>query len=278
MEDAELYAISSAMQKRDASAAMATFIGEMEIKPGERILDIGCGTGEITRGLLAEWLSSASEIVGVDISWTMIEFARKFCTFPNLNGPNVVYKQMDIERTIEPRMLFPEGFDKIFSFYCLHWTTDLRQVLDNIYDLLKPGGETFLVFLAQNPIFTMYELMSYKPDWKEYMKDVSNFVPRTHYLKNPAEYFAQMALESKFDVRSCSTIEKSFLFENINHVRNAVRAVNPFTQRIPPALQEFFIQDCLQTLQEITGPAKNGKMTANYKLMTAHFRKTALSP
>lgn len=38
-----------------------------------------------------------------------------------------------------------------------------------MYDMLQPGGEVLLVFLASNPIFTMYERMAERTEWAEYM-------------------------------------------------------------------------------------------------------------
>ncbi len=49
--------------------------------------------------------------------------------------------------------------------------------MEHMYDILKPGGEVLLVFLASNPIFTMYERMAERTEWTEYMKVlVSSFV------------------------------------------------------------------------------------------------------
>jgi len=42
--------------------------------------------------------------------------------------------------------------------------------MEHMYDILKPGGEVLLVFLASNPIFTMYERMAERTEWAEYMK------------------------------------------------------------------------------------------------------------
>lgn len=51
---------------------------------------------------------------------------------------------------------------QIFNFY--------RRLMEHMYDILKPGGEILLVFLASNPIFTMYERMAERTEWAEYMK------------------------------------------------------------------------------------------------------------
>ncbi len=80
------------------------------------------------------------------------------------------FQQADIMSAIDPTSLFPEGFDKIFSFYCLHWIKDHSRLMKQFFSIMKPEGEMVLVFLASNPIFTMYERMAERTEWNEYMK------------------------------------------------------------------------------------------------------------
>lgn len=49
--------------------------------------------------------------------------------------------------------------------------------MEHMYDILKPGGEILLVFLASNPIFTMYERMAERTEWAEYMKVCLSLLP-----------------------------------------------------------------------------------------------------
>jgi len=56
--------------------------------------------------------------------------------------------------------------------------------MEHMYDILKPGGEILLVFLASNPIFTMYERMAERTEWAEYMKVYLSLLPSiTYYLR-----------------------------------------------------------------------------------------------
>lgn len=61
-------------------------------------------------------------------------------------------------------------FSKIFSFFCLHWIEDQGVALHNIHRLLEVNGEGLLVFLAKNPIFTVYRKMAKKIRWQQYME------------------------------------------------------------------------------------------------------------
>lgn len=53
----------------------------------------------------------------------MIEYAKRH--HESQDFP-LQFQQCDIMKTINVRQIFPDGYDKIFSFYCLHWIKDHR--------------------------------------------------------------------------------------------------------------------------------------------------------
>ena len=68
-------------------------------------------------------LNRFGRITGVDISGEMIQYA-KMCH--QAYDERLNFKQVDLMNIIQPSQLFPHGFDKILSFYCLHWIKDHR--------------------------------------------------------------------------------------------------------------------------------------------------------
>lgn len=128
-------------------------------KPGERILDLGCGTGALT----AEIAARGTEVLGVDRSEEMIAQARK--KFPTLqfevldvrelrvklqqdarsrsdsarkaDGASKIDKEDRTEEAGEVRSL---GFDAVFSNAVLHWIPEAEEVIDGVAWVLKPGG------------------------------------------------------------------------------------------------------------------------------------------
>src|SRR5215471_910163 len=96
-------------------------------KAGERILDLGCGTGVLT----AEIAGRGAEILGVDRSEEMIAQARK--KFPALR-----FEVMDA-RELRFKMDGAE-FDAVFSNAVLHWIPEPEQVIAGVARALKPGG------------------------------------------------------------------------------------------------------------------------------------------
>lgn len=91
-------------------------------EPKERILDLGCGDGE-----LAEKMSlGGSQVTGVDSSEEMILAAQK--------------RGIDAYVISGEEMCYQNEFDAVFSNAALHWMKDADKVVDNVYCSLKTGG------------------------------------------------------------------------------------------------------------------------------------------
>ena len=93
-------------------------------KQGERILDLGCGTGHLS----ARIAGAGAEVLGIDASSSMVGRAR-------LNFPHLRFEVLDATQ-----MTFTSQFDAVFSNAALHWMTTPAQVAAKIDAALKPGG------------------------------------------------------------------------------------------------------------------------------------------
>ena len=111
-----------------ANAAFVPALGQpvldlLQPRPGERILDLGCGDGVLTQRLAA----TGAEVVGVDSSADMIAAARQ--------------RGLDV-RVIEATALpFDEEFDAVFSNAVLHWIKrDPDAAIASAYRALRSPG------------------------------------------------------------------------------------------------------------------------------------------
>src|SRR5262245_43846994 len=103
---------------------------EEELPLGVRILDAGCGTGQ-----LAIFLSMVHrKVVGVDFSYHSLQKANNFRKKFNL--PNAGFAQMDLFAL----GLKEESFDYVFSNGVLHHTADAYGAFQNLCHLVKPQG------------------------------------------------------------------------------------------------------------------------------------------
>ena len=126
MNNAELYTSCHDLQTRDATQVLSEYINSMSWKTGDRVLDLGCGPGCVTSQVLMPRLpADFSLVVGMDVSADMIQQANRTYTHPKLR-----FAQFDLSKGTESTSeLWLPGFDKIFSFYCLHWIPDQRYYL-----------------------------------------------------------------------------------------------------------------------------------------------------
>ena len=96
----------------------------LDPKPGERILDLGCGTGNLTEKIAR----SGAEVVGIDSSPEMIGQARRS------------YPALSFVLADAAKMEFNNEFDAVFSNAALHWMLDAEAVASGIARALKING------------------------------------------------------------------------------------------------------------------------------------------
>jgi trans-aconitate methyltransferase len=102
----------------------AALLELLAAQPGERILDLGCGTGHLT----AQIAAAGASVIGIDAAPAMIDEARR--TYPSLTF--TVGDARDFS--------FPEPFDAVFSNAVLHWIKEPELVLAAVNRALKPEG------------------------------------------------------------------------------------------------------------------------------------------
>ncbi len=114
-------------------------LGLLEPHAGERILDLGCGTGQLT----AKIAESGAAVIGLDASGEMIAEARRL--YPAL-------RFMEADATA---FALEEPVDAVFSNAALHWITDARAAARCVFAALKPGGRFVAEFGGQGNVATV---------------------------------------------------------------------------------------------------------------------------
>ena len=92
-------------------------------QPGERILDLGCGDGQLTQRIAA----TGADVVGVDASLEMLAAARS--------------RGIDAQEGRAELLPFTDrSFDAVFSNAALHWVCGQDEMMTEVQRVLKPGG------------------------------------------------------------------------------------------------------------------------------------------
>lgn len=99
-------------------------------QPGEVILDVGCGTGELTHDIS----TAGASVVGIDASPSMIDAA---------HGR---YPHLDFRVEDAAALPFESHFDAVFSNAALHWVRDAGAAATGMARALKPGGRLVVEF------------------------------------------------------------------------------------------------------------------------------------
>lgn len=122
-----------ALWQAQLAPAHATLMACAAPAPGERVLDVACGTGRIALAA-AEAVGAAGRVVGVDLSSEMVDAARR--SAEQRRACNASFARMDAEKLDLP----DAGFDLALCSLGLMYLPDPGQALRELRRILRPGG------------------------------------------------------------------------------------------------------------------------------------------
>jgi trans-aconitate methyltransferase len=140
---------------------------------GEQILDLGCGTGDLTQRISLAGCS----VTGVDASARMIAAAQE--KYPRLHFVCADAASLDL----------PERFDAVFSNAALHWMREPDQVLDRVAAHLKRGGRFVAEMGARGNVQKITDAIAKVLRSHGYEKRAG---VESWYFPSPAEYAARL--------------------------------------------------------------------------------------
>jgi trans-aconitate methyltransferase len=141
----------------------------LEPQEGEKILDLGCGTGHLAR----QMAEAGAQVVGLDSSPQMVEQARRAY-------PDIEFLMADARD-----FSFPYQFDAVFSNATLHWIPEAERVVACISAALRPGGRFVAEFGGKGNVATIIGALqdaaaevagvAVKADW--YYPSIGEYTP-----------------------------------------------------------------------------------------------------
>ncbi len=196
--------------------------------PRMRILDLGCGSGELTARLRDA--SSGSIVEGVDSSPAMIARARR------QEDGQLRFVLGDLAAYGEPG-----SYDLVFSNAALHWVEDHASLVDKLLRLVRPGGQIAWQIPSNHhhPAHALIasELVTQEP----YRSMLGGYVRRTSVLE--LDEYARLLFAQ--GARDIVAMERAYVheLESVAQVVDWTRATTllPYLERLPGASHEEFL-------------------------------------
>lgn len=126
---------------RTLADAVYSVLQEFDARPGLRVLEIGAGTGAATQSIVPTLGEGVLEYFFSDLSQGLVEKARQeFGQWGFMS-----FGRLDIEQAIDTQGFSENSFNIVIAANVLHATKDLIQAIENVRQLLAPGGTLVLL-------------------------------------------------------------------------------------------------------------------------------------
>lgn len=192
-------------------------------EPGLRAVDLGCGTGELTRELKNRL--PGSEVLGIDSSEEMLGPARALAV------PGLEFARQRIE-DLDGR------FDLIFSHAALHWVADHAALFPRLLGLLRPGGQ-LVVQIPSNHHHPAHRLADELASQEPFAGALHGWLREVHVLR--IDQYARILHAA--GAGAITVFEKVYLHElaDAGAVAEWTRGTTllPYLERLGPLADEY---------------------------------------
>ncbi|PKF73472.1 methyltransferase domain-containing protein [Chryseobacterium sp. PMSZPI] len=222
--------------KEERSAPFFELLKLVESKTGLSVIDLGCGTGELTSKLL-DYLED-SKVLGIDSSEEMLEKAIRFKT------SRLTFEK----RSIEEQLHLGDRYDLIISNAAIQWCNHHKELFPRIISKIKEGGQ-LAVQIPSNHEYVVHQLLRKIAGTEPYKTAYNSWEREYTVLK--IEDYAQILFDNKG--REITVYEKVFphILENADAIFTwaSGTAMLPYVEKLPDDMKEQFKNDYKQELQ-----------------------------
>lgn len=200
----------------------------VQVKPAMQVVDLGCGTGEMTAKLAQAW--SGSQILGIDSSESMLSQAP--------SAPNVQFKQQSIQAWLQE----PTRYDVIVANASLQWLNHHETLLPQLVHKLLPQGQLAIQMPMQSHnrlnqlLRHTAEQAPYNTAWQGLPQESSVLTLDEYAQLLFAAQATDMEIVQKVYPHTVNSHDELFQFI-------AGTALIPYLERLPAALHPAFLHD-----------------------------------
>ena len=215
-------------------------------KSQESILDLGCGTGDLTFNIQQQ--SEEIKVVGVDASVNMIERAKA-------KYPNIHFQVADALN-----LPFDQQFDAVFSNAVLHWIKTPEIVLQNIYKSLKNHGRFVAEFGGKDNVKIIMDALILQFQLLDIPFPEEKF---PWYFPSIGEYTTLME-QVGFRVTLAQHYDRPTPLEGIDGLKNWLDMFGPtIFGNLETEIKNFIIEETSKSIESTL--YKDGVWYADYK-------------
>ena len=187
----------------------------------EVILDLGCGSGELTNKIAP----CCSCVIGTDYSINMIAKAQN-------NFPKLTF----VQHNAEINFPFEERFDAVFSNAALHWMINAEAVVKNVAQSLKPGGRFVFEMGGKGNVAAIIQALELAAnDFNLAKLAIYNYFPS---ISEYSSILERNGLRVKFAV----LFERPTLLDGEDGLRNWIKMFrNSVLDKLEPSIHEQFL-------------------------------------
>ena len=227
----------------------SSLIDILDPKPGERILDLGCGTGELTQAIADR--AGASGVVGLDADPNMVAAAR--ASFRDITFLHADGSSFTLEKPV----------DAIFSNAALHWVTKAEEAVISMSRVLKPGGRLIVEFGGKGNVDRIVQAA------EDVLGPLSTNV---WYFPSIGEYCSLLEKHG-FEVSSAILFDRPTVLQGEEGIKNWYRM---FGSALLQSAREEDMERILDALEEKLKPHlyDGEKWTADYRRIRIVARMT----
>lgn len=208
-------------------------------RPGEAILDLGCGDGVLTKQIA----DRGCKVVGLDSSPDFVAAARRL--------------GLEVVEGNAVAMAFERRFDAVFSNAALHWIKDADAVIGRVARALRPGGRFVAEMGGHGCVKTLQSALIAELDRRGYDGKAAN----PWYFPTVEDYGARLAAAG-FEVRYIALIPRPTPLPG-----DVMGWLATFSGSFTAALPQAERQDYLECVRQRVKPYlcdTNGNWTADY--------------
>jgi ubiquinone/menaquinone biosynthesis C-methylase UbiE len=227
----------------------------------KKVLDVGCGTGNITTKLA----EVAKRVHGIDASNNMIDYAKQHY------GPGD-RRNMSFEHCFAEDFTTQKKYNLALSFFCLHWIEDKQKAIQQINHALSSKGEFFGTHQSTSdpePLhFTVLKNMI--PGFATIYSFLKNFnlAKDLDYHVISDEVFKALLTDNGFEIVSYEqkSIDIVITEEDLENGIRPVLMSRPFMQSLPEAFQKWFFNKYVEENIKILKQDGNGNLVISKDL------------